>query len=246
MSGEELFIRGLYELVTGEMKSSIAEKFGRHCSDQSRAFKFFINHLYDNFHHLVDDNLPWWFNNGYIKRSAELILSIENSITSKPLKEPYNKFKKEVKRLDGDLSGLSGDSTESLGIIRGAIIDHLEDKSDSHVDNIVNQIRYTIDEMNRQESFQSKYPSLEFKSSEDFNSIVVNIEGFWYPVYSSTSGFSYNENLIKNVNNFLQRENDLIVKGYRYWYATVNSDGSIAVSETEAAALESRKDLNSY
>eukprot|EP01035_Chromulina_nebulosa_P017407 gene17407-22956_t len=124
--------------------------------------------------------------------------------------------------------------------------DLAEDKNDSHVDNIVNQILYTIDEMNRQESFQSKYPSLEFKSSEDLSSIVVNIEEFWYPVYSSTSGFSYNENLIKNVNNFLQRENDLIAKGYKYWYATVNSDGSIAVSETESWALESRKDLNSY
>ena len=40
---------------------------------QSRAFTMFINHIYDNFHHLVHDNLQWWFRNGFFKKSAEAI-----------------------------------------------------------------------------------------------------------------------------------------------------------------------------
>jgi hypothetical protein len=70
MTGEEVFLRGLYELVTGEKQTSIAEKFGRHPSDQSRAFTYFINHIYRNFHHLVTDNLNWWQENGLMERAA--------------------------------------------------------------------------------------------------------------------------------------------------------------------------------
>jgi hypothetical protein len=73
MSGEELFIRGLYELATGHKKTSIAYVFGRHYSDQSRALAYFVNHLYSQFHHLVDNNLAWWFDNGHIATSAQLI-----------------------------------------------------------------------------------------------------------------------------------------------------------------------------
>lgn len=73
MSGEEVFIRGMYELVTGEKKSSIVDKLGRHVSDQCRAFSYFIHHMYEKFHHLVDNNLTWWFQKGHIARSAELI-----------------------------------------------------------------------------------------------------------------------------------------------------------------------------
>ena len=39
--GEEVFIRELYELCTGEKKTSIAEKFGRHPSDQTRSSLFY-------------------------------------------------------------------------------------------------------------------------------------------------------------------------------------------------------------
>jgi hypothetical protein len=73
MSGEEVFIRGMYELTTGETKVSIADKFGRHYTDQTRAFSKFIDHVYYKFHHLVDNNLAWWFQHGHIKTSAKLI-----------------------------------------------------------------------------------------------------------------------------------------------------------------------------
>jgi hypothetical protein len=43
MSGEEVFLRGLYELVSGETKHNISRNvFGRDWSAQSRAFKYFI------------------------------------------------------------------------------------------------------------------------------------------------------------------------------------------------------------
>ena len=73
MSGLEVFIRGLYELVTGHKKTAVAEKFGRHPSDQSRAFKYFINHIYDTFHDLVDNNLQWWEDCGLMERAAVAI-----------------------------------------------------------------------------------------------------------------------------------------------------------------------------
>jgi hypothetical protein len=73
MNGEEIFIRGLYELATGHTQTSIADLFGRHYTDQGRAFKYFINHVYEQFHTLVDDNLAWWFNTGLVAKSAELI-----------------------------------------------------------------------------------------------------------------------------------------------------------------------------
>jgi hypothetical protein len=55
MCGDEVFVRGLYELVTGEKQTSISEKFGRHPSDQC-AFRYFINHVHRKFHRLVTDN----------------------------------------------------------------------------------------------------------------------------------------------------------------------------------------------
>ena len=58
MSGEEVFLRGLYELVNGETKHNISRNvFGRDWSAQSRAFNYFINHIYNNLKHLVTDNL---------------------------------------------------------------------------------------------------------------------------------------------------------------------------------------------
>ena len=74
MPGEEVMLRGLYELVSGENQHKIAlHIFGRDGSVQSRAFLFFIEHIMDNFSHLMTDNLSWWFRNGFIRESAEAI-----------------------------------------------------------------------------------------------------------------------------------------------------------------------------
>ena len=70
MTGEEIFLRGLYELVSGEDEHNISVNvFGRDQTAQSRAFKYFINHLYDNFYDLLYDNLKWWKENGFIEAS---------------------------------------------------------------------------------------------------------------------------------------------------------------------------------
>jgi hypothetical protein len=79
MPGEEVFLRGLYELSTGENKYTIAENvFGRHYSDQTRAFIYFISHVYIHFRHLVqktDDYEPlqWWMDTGLLELSAAKI-----------------------------------------------------------------------------------------------------------------------------------------------------------------------------
>ena len=74
MLGEEVFLRGLYELVSGETQHNISRNvFGGDWSAQSRAFKYFINHMYQNFKHLVNDNLQWWYRNGFFAASAEAI-----------------------------------------------------------------------------------------------------------------------------------------------------------------------------
>lgn len=73
MSGEEVFLRGLYELVSGEVKNKVAKEFGREWSAQSRAFNFFIDYMYNTFSHLVHDNLEWWYRNGFWERSAAAI-----------------------------------------------------------------------------------------------------------------------------------------------------------------------------
>ena len=54
---EEVLLRRLYELVSGADQHEIIAIFGKDQTIQSRAFKFFINHNYDNFMHLVTDNL---------------------------------------------------------------------------------------------------------------------------------------------------------------------------------------------
>jgi hypothetical protein len=74
MPGEEIMLRGLYEFVSGETKHRIARTvFGRDGSSQSRAFKLFINHMYDNFKHLVRDNVRWWYENNFFATSAQAI-----------------------------------------------------------------------------------------------------------------------------------------------------------------------------
>ena len=59
MRGEEVLLRGLYELASGESQHKVGAIFGRDGSTQSRVFAWFINHMYDTFHHLVHDNLGW-------------------------------------------------------------------------------------------------------------------------------------------------------------------------------------------
>ena len=60
-------------VLYGAKKTLVSEVFGRHPSDQCRAFNYFISHIYNNFHHLVTDNLQWWFENGLMERSAAAI-----------------------------------------------------------------------------------------------------------------------------------------------------------------------------
>ena len=52
MPGEEVLLRGLYELVSAD-QHEIVVVFGRDQTQQSRAFKHFVDHIYDNFLHLV-------------------------------------------------------------------------------------------------------------------------------------------------------------------------------------------------
>ena len=73
MPGEEILLRGLYELTSGEVQNRIAKEFGRDWTAQSRAFKAFIDIIFDNFSHLVKDNLAWWYRNGFWERSAAAI-----------------------------------------------------------------------------------------------------------------------------------------------------------------------------
>ena len=70
MRGEEVFLRGLHELVSGNTKHLICETiFGREYSTQSRAFTYFINFIYDKYAKLVHDNLEWWHKSGYNDQS---------------------------------------------------------------------------------------------------------------------------------------------------------------------------------
>jgi hypothetical protein len=74
MAGEEVMLRGLYELVSGEDQYNIAENvFGREQSQQSRAFYFFIDHVFTTFYDLVTDNLQWWWDEGFFHASRDAI-----------------------------------------------------------------------------------------------------------------------------------------------------------------------------
>ena len=75
MSGEELLLRGLYELVSGNDQHDIIIVFGGEQTKQSRAFTWFIDHIYATFLDLVTDNLQWWYENGHLHRSMEAIKS---------------------------------------------------------------------------------------------------------------------------------------------------------------------------
>lgn len=73
MRGEELFLRGLYELAGGEGQHQISNIFGRDGSAQSRAFSWFINHIHTAHAHLVHNSLGWWKDNGFFSSSAAAI-----------------------------------------------------------------------------------------------------------------------------------------------------------------------------
>jgi hypothetical protein len=74
MSGEEVFLQGLHELVSGENQERMCHTlFGREHTQQSRAFTWFIDHMYNNYKHLVTESLPWWHRNGFTKSSADAI-----------------------------------------------------------------------------------------------------------------------------------------------------------------------------
>ena len=60
INGKEAFLRGIFELESGANQHHICVIFGREGSTQSRAFSWFIGYIYDNFSHLVNDNLQWW------------------------------------------------------------------------------------------------------------------------------------------------------------------------------------------
>ena len=74
MNEEEVMLRGLYELVSGETQYKIARNvFGRDCSSQSRALLYFINVMIEKHVHLLKNNLQWWYDNGFFTRSAQAI-----------------------------------------------------------------------------------------------------------------------------------------------------------------------------
>ena len=74
MSGEEVFLRGLYEACNSGNKQVICETLmGGEYTRPSRAFIYFIEHIYDRFRHLVHNSLGWWYRNGLLKQSATAI-----------------------------------------------------------------------------------------------------------------------------------------------------------------------------
>ena len=73
MSGEELLLRSLFELVSGSDQYEIAHIFGGDQPLQSRALKWFICHVFTTFHDLLSDNLAWWDESGYLEKSRDAI-----------------------------------------------------------------------------------------------------------------------------------------------------------------------------
>ena len=74
MSGEEILLRGLYELVSGEDHYTISENvFGREFTQQSRAFSYFVDHIYSTFLDIMMDNLEWWYLSGFMENSRRAI-----------------------------------------------------------------------------------------------------------------------------------------------------------------------------
>jgi len=73
-SGEEVFLRGLYELVTAENQHRICRNvFGGQQPHQSMCFNYFIKFMFTNWRKLVQGNLRWWYKTGWFHKSAEYI-----------------------------------------------------------------------------------------------------------------------------------------------------------------------------
>ncbi len=74
MCGEEVFLRFLYEFVSGANQHRIAsEVFGMDQPTQSKAFGWMVDYLYENYSKLVQNNLQWWFDNDYFRKSGKAI-----------------------------------------------------------------------------------------------------------------------------------------------------------------------------
>jgi hypothetical protein len=74
LSGEEVMLRGLCELSTAANQHLLARRiFSGEASLQSRALKYFLNFIFDNFKHLVTDRLNWFHENGLLEESAVAI-----------------------------------------------------------------------------------------------------------------------------------------------------------------------------
>jgi hypothetical protein len=73
MCGEEIFLRGMYELAGGENQHKISKVFGGEHTLQSRSCSWFIHHVYANFEHLLHDNLQWFMDHGFFEESARKI-----------------------------------------------------------------------------------------------------------------------------------------------------------------------------
>ena len=74
MCGEEVFLRGMYELVSGERQGSISiNVFGGGQALQSFAYNSFIDHVFLTHKHLVRNNIKWFYDNGLLHESAEAI-----------------------------------------------------------------------------------------------------------------------------------------------------------------------------
>ena len=73
MPREEVLLRSLYELSSGNTRYDISQRFGREESAKSRAFKNLIDfcyNSYNNFRHLMQDNLTLVGKIFFLARSA--------------------------------------------------------------------------------------------------------------------------------------------------------------------------------
>ena len=83
ITGEEIMLRGLYEMNSRDTQYKISRHFGRCWTMQSRAWTFFVHHMYSEHHHLVHDSLPWWHRNRLLHASRD---SIWAKISGEPCK----------------------------------------------------------------------------------------------------------------------------------------------------------------
>jgi hypothetical protein len=74
MTGEEVYLRGLFELCGGEDQFKICKLvFGGNQPLQSFALNYFLRFVHRTQQHLVHNNLEWWNRNGFTKQSADAI-----------------------------------------------------------------------------------------------------------------------------------------------------------------------------